>query len=218
MHWDVVAANFSYMLQGLRFTATLGITVMALALPVGAIAGLLRLRGRGLIYSVATAFVELFRDTPLIMQMFFIFFGLPALGIRLNPLLAATLAMTLFAAANAAEIVRGAIQSIPRGQLEAARSLGLSYLAGMLLVILPQAVRRMIPPMMGLFTTVIKDTSLAAIINVFELTTSARQIIERTLASLEIWLVVAALYFLVCYPVSVLSQRLERRYISEAAQ
>jgi polar amino acid transport system substrate-binding protein len=217
MRWDVVAANLPYLLQGLRFTVILGITVMALALPLGIVVGLLRLRVGGLIYRGATAFVELFRDTPLIMQIFFIFFGLPALNIRLNPLLAATLAMTFFAAANAAEIVRGAIQSIPRGQMEAARSLGFSYLQSMALVILPQAVRRMIPPMMGLFTTVIKDTSLAAIINVFELTTSARQIVERTLASFEIWIFVAGLYFLICYPISVLSQRLERRYVGEAS-
>jgi len=216
MRWDVVAANISYLLQGLRFTAILGITVMALALPLGIVVGLLRLRVGGLIYWGATAFVELFRDTPLIMQMFFIFFGLPALNIRLNPLLAATLAMTFFAGANAAEIVRGAIQSIPRGQMEAARSLGFSFLQSMALVILPQAVRRMIPPMMGLFTTVIKDTSLAAIINVFELTTAARQIIERTLASFEIWIFAAGLYFLICYPISVFSQWLERRYVGEA--
>ncbi|HEX4802465.1 MAG TPA: amino acid ABC transporter permease, partial [Myxococcaceae bacterium] len=111
----------------------------------------------------------------------------------------------------------GAIQSIPRGQMEAARSLGFSYLQSMALVILPQAVRRMIPPMMGLFTTVIKDTSLAAIINVFELTTAARQIIERTLASFEIWIFAAGLYFLICYPISVLSQWLERRYVGEAS-
>ncbi len=217
MRWDVVAANLSYLLQGLRFTSILGITVMALALPLGIIVGLLRSRVGGLIFWGATAFVELFRDTPLIMQMFFIFFGLPALNIRLNPLLAATLAMTFFAAANAAEIVRGAIQSIPRGQMEAARSLGFSYLQSMVLIILPQAVRRMIPPMMGLFTTVIKDTSLAAIINVFELTTAARQIIERTLASFEIWIFAAGLYFLICYPISVLSQRLERRYAGEGS-
>jgi polar amino acid transport system permease protein len=112
--------------------------------------------------------------------------------------------------------VRGAIQSIPRGQMEAARSLGLSYVQAMRYVIFPQAIRRMIPPMMGLFTTLIKDTSLAAIVNVFELTTAARQVVERTLASFEIWLVVAGMYFLVCYPLSVLTQRLERRLIAES--
>ncbi len=214
MHWDVVTKNFFYLAQGLQFTIVLGFTVLVLGTVLGAGLGLLRL-SRGVAYGVATAFVELFRDTPLIMQIFFIFFGLPALGIRLNALVAASLAMTFFAAANAAEIVRGAIQSIPRGQIEAAHALGLSYWQGMRAVIFPQALRRMLPPFMGLFTTLIKDTSLAAIINVFELTTAARQIVERTLASFEIWLTVAALYFVICYPLSMLTQRLERRSVAD---
>lgn len=212
MRWDVALRNLDYLLLGLRTTVALGVAVMALGTLLGLALGLLRLRRGGPAYGAATVFVEVFRDTPLIMQMFFIFFGLPALGVRLNPLLAAAASMVCFAAANAAEIVRGAIQSIPRGQTEAARALGLSGPQTMRLVIFPQAVRRMIPPMMGLFTTLVKDTSLAAIINVFELTTAARQVVERTLASFEIWLVVAALYFAVSYPVSVLSQRLERRF------
>ncbi len=216
MRWDVVARNLFYLIEGLRVTISLGVLVMLLGTVLGFAIGLLLLRRGGAASVGATAFVEVFRGTPLIMQMFFVFFGLPALGIRFNPLVAAALAMTFFAAANAAEIVRGAMQSIPRGQMEAARSLGLSHAQAIRHVIVPQASRRMIPPMMGLFTTLVKDTSLAAIINVFELTTAARQIVERTLASFEIWITVAAMYFLISYPVSRLSQRLERRYIAEA--
>lgn len=137
----------------------------ALGLLLGFGVGLLRLRRRGPAYLAATLFVEVFRDTPLIMQMFFIFFGLPAVRF----------------------------------------------------VILPQAIRRMIPPLMGLFTTLVKDTSLAAIINVFELTMAARVTIERTLASFEIWLVAGALYFLITYPLSLVSQRLEQRLVAETA-
>jgi His/Glu/Gln/Arg/opine family amino acid ABC transporter permease subunit len=216
VRWDVVATNAPYLLEGLRGTVVLGLLVMALGTALGFGVGLARL-GRGVVYACATAFVELFRDTPLIMQIFFIFFGLPALGIRLNPFVAAAAAMTFFAAANAAEIVRGAIQSIPRGQWEAACSLGLTPVQSLRWVVLPQALRRMLPPMMGLFTTLLKDTSLAAIVNVFELTTAGRRVVERTLASFEIWLVVAALYFLVCYPLSVATQRLERRLVGEGA-
>ncbi len=216
MRWDVVVSSAPYLARGFWGTVTLGLLVMALGTALGVLVGLLRL-SRGVPYALATAFVELFRDTPLLMQIFFLFFGLPALGIRLNAFVAAAVAMTFFAAANAAEIVRGAIQSIPRGQMEAARALGLSYLQSMRYVILPQATRRMIPPMMGLFTTLIKDTSLAAIVNVFELTTAARQVVERTLASFEIWLTVAGLYFFVCYPLSLLTQRLERRLVAESA-
>jgi polar amino acid transport system permease protein len=216
MHWDVVNRTFFYLAQGAQMTIILGLLTMATGTVLGAGVGLLRL-GRGLARLAATTFIEVFRDTPLIMQMFFIFFGLPALGIRLNSLVAASVAMTVFAAANAAEIMRGAIQSIPFGQTEAARALGLSARQTMGLVVVPQALRRMIPPMMGLFTTLIKDTSLAAIINVFELTTAARQIVERTLASFEIWLTVAALYFLICYPLSVLTRRIELRAVGHPA-
>ncbi len=217
MQWDVALRNFQYLTRGLQVTATLGLLVTALGLLLGFGVGLLRLRRRGPAYLAATLFVEVFRDTPLIMQMFFIFFGLPAVGIRLNSFVAATVAMSFFAAANAAEIVRGAIQSIPRGQTEAARALGLSPHQTMRFVILPQAIRRMIPPLMGLFTTLVKDTSLAAIINVFELTMAARVTIERTLASFEIWLVAGALYFLVTYPLSLVTQRLEQRLVAETA-
>lgn len=214
MGWSVVAKNLPYLLEGLRGTLVLGLLVMSLGTLLGFLVGLAKL-SRGGIRTMATAFVELFRDTPLIMQIFFILFGLPALGIRLNAFLAASVAMTFFAAANTAEIVRGAIQSLPRGQWEAARSLGLNSHQTLRWVILPQALRRTLPPLMGLFTTLLKDTSLAAIVNVFELTTAGRRVVERTLASFEIWLVVAALYFLVCYPLSVATQRLERRLVAE---
>lgn len=214
MRWTVVVANLPYLLEGLQGTVLLGLLVMVLGTVLGSAVGLARL-GRGVVYAAATAFVELFRDTPLIMQIFFIFFGLPAVGIRLNAFVAASVAMTFFAAANTAEIVRGAIQSLPRGQWEAARSLGLSSAQTLRWVILPQALRRTLPPLMGLFTTLLKDTSLAAIVNVFELTTAGRRVVERTLASFEIWLVVAALYFLLCYPLSVATQRLERRLVAE---
>lgn len=210
MHWDVPLRNFGFLVRGLQNTALLGAVVTVVGLLLGAGVGLMRLRRRGGVYMAATAFVELFRDTPLIMQMFFIFFGLPALGIRLNSLMAATAAMAVFAAANAAEIVRGAIQSIPHGQWEAARALGLNAAQGMRHVVFPQAFRRMIPPTMGLFTTLVKDTSLAAIINVFELTTASRVVVERTLASFEVWLVAGGLYFILCYPLSVLTRRMER--------
>lgn len=214
MGWSVVAKNLPYLLEGLRGTLVLGLLVMSLGTLLGFLVGLAKL-SRGGIRTMATAFVELFRDTPLIMQIFFILFGLPALGIRLNAFLAASVAMTFFAAANTAEIVRGAIQSLPRGQWEAARSLGLNSHQTLRWVILPQALRRTLPPLMGLFTTLLKDTSLATIVNVFELTTAGRRVVERTLASFEIWLVVAALYFLVCYPLSVTTQRLERRLVAE---
>jgi polar amino acid transport system permease protein len=132
----------------------------------------------------------------------------------MNTFPAAALAMSLFAAGNMAEIVRGAIDSLSTGQFDAAKSLGMNYFQMMIYVILPQALRRMIPPMMGLFTTLIKDTSLAAIIGAFELTRAGQEVIERTFHSLEIYLVVAAFYFMICYPLSYYTRKIEKRRVT----
>ena len=109
------------------------------------------------------------------------------------------------------EVVRGAIQSIPRGQAEAARSTGLSGIQTMRHVLVPQALRRMLPPFVGLCTILVKDTSLAAIIGVFELTRAAQESIERTLHPFELYLTAAAIYFCLCFPLSVMAARAERR-------
>jgi polar amino acid transport system permease protein len=193
-----------------KFTIALACLVIILGTFLGVIFGILKLSKNRLIRYPVSFIVELTRDTPIIMQMFFIFFGLPALGIRLNTFPSAALAMSFFAAGNTAEIVRGAIDSLPTGQFDAAKSLGMNYLQMMIYVIIPQALRRMLPPMMGLFTTLIKDTSLAAIIGAFELTRAGQEIIERTFRSLEIYLVVAAIYFIICYPLSYYTRKVEK--------
>jgi His/Glu/Gln/Arg/opine family amino acid ABC transporter permease subunit len=208
--FSVIAKNLPYLLSGVKFTVALAFLVIVLGTFIGVILGLMRLSKSRLVRYPAAFVIEITRDTPIIMQMFFIFFGLPALGIRLNTFPSAALAMSLFAAGNTAEIVRGAIDSLAMGQFEAAKSLGMNYLQMMVYVIIPQALRRMLPPMMGLFTTLIKDTSLAAIIGAFELTRAGQEIIERTFRSLEIYLVVAALYFIICYPLSYYTRKVEK--------
>jgi len=211
----VIVDNFPYLLSGVKFTIALACLVILIGTFLGVIFGLMQeSRSRFVRYPV-NLIVEITRDTPLIMQMFFIFFGLPALGINLNTFPSAAIAMSLFAAGNTAEIVRGAIDSLPLGQFDAAKSLGMNYVQMMIYIILPQALRRMIPPMMGLFTTLIKDTSLAAIIGAFELTRAAQEIIERTFHSLEIYLVAAALYFLICYPLSYYTRKIEQRRVAD---
>jgi len=210
---EVIAQNLPYLLSGVKFTIALACLVIVLGTILGIILGLSKLSKNLLIRYPASFVVEITRDTPILMQMFFIFFGLPALGIRLKTFPSAALAMSLFAAGNAAEIVRGAIESLPTGQFDAARSLGMNYLQTMVYVILPQALRRMIPPAMGLFTTLIKDTSLAAIIGAFELTRAGQEIIERTFHSLEIYLVIAAIYFIICYPLSYYTRKGEKQRV-----
>jgi polar amino acid transport system permease protein len=208
---SAVLQSLPYLLRGAASTLVLAAAVLVVGSGLGLVLGLLRFAPwRAAAGAVAWA-VELVRAVPLLLLLFFIFFGLPALGVRIPTLPAAVLAMSLWMAANTAEVVRGGVQSIPRGQFEAARSLGLGWAGTMRFVILPQATRRMLPPFVGLCTILVKDTSLAAIIGVFELTRAAQETIERTLRSFEIYGVAAAMYFALCFPLTRLAARLETR-------
>ena len=211
MQWGVVPASLPYLLQGIRATLLLSATVLVTGTALGALWGLLRVCPVPALQRVMMAIIEGVRSVPVLLQMFFIFFGLPALGIQMPVFLSAALAMTLWMGANLAEVVRGAVESIPHGQLEAALSSGLTHGQAMRSVIVPQALRRMLPPFVGLCTILIKDTSLAAIIGVFELTRAAQETIERTFRSFELYLVVAGMYFVICFSLTSVSRALERR-------
>ena len=207
---SVLVQSLPHLLRGAVSTLALAAAVLAVGTALGLAVGLLRvLPGRT--GTVVGGAVELVRAVPLLLLLFFIFFGLPALGVRIPTFPAAVLAMSLWMAANTAEVVRGGVQSISRGQFEAARSLGLGWASTMRFVILPQATRRMVPPFVGLCTILVKDTSLAAIIGVFELTRAAQETIERTLRSFEIYGAAAAIYFALCFPLTRLAARLETR-------
>src|SRR5947208_14775905 len=209
MSVQVVVQTLPYLLRGTLSTVAIAAAVIVVGTAGGVALGLLRFapwRGVG---AVVAWLVELVRAVPLLLLLFFIFFGLPALAIRIPTFPAAVLAMSLWVGANTAEVVRGGVQSISRGQFEAARSLGLGWASTMRFVILPQATRRMLPPFVGLCTILVKDTSLAAIIGVFELTRAAQETIERTLRSFEIYGAAAAIYFALCFPLTRLGARLE---------
>ena len=211
MNLSVVVENLPYLLRGTVSTVEISAAVILLGTLAGVLAGLLRFVPWVAARTGVAWIVEFIRAVPLLLQIFFIFFGLPAIGVKIPTFPAAVLAMSLWMMANTAEVVRGGIQSIPRGQTEAARSTGLSGIQTMRHVIFPQAIRRMLPPFVGLCTILIKDTSLAAIIGVFELTRAAQETIERTFRSFEIYLVAAAIYFCLSYPLSLLVQRAEAR-------
>jgi len=209
MDWTVIGENILYLLRGTVNTVGISAAVIVLGTCVGVLAGLLRFVPWSVIRTGTEWVVEFVRAVPLLLQIFFIFFGLPAIGVKIPTFPAAVLALSLWMMANTAEVVRGGIQSIPRGQAEAARSTGLSGPQTMRYVIFPQAIRRMLPPFVGLCTILIKDTSLAAIIGVFELTRAAQETIERTFRSFEIYLLAATIYFCLSYPLSLLAQRAE---------
>jgi His/Glu/Gln/Arg/opine family amino acid ABC transporter permease subunit len=211
VNWQGVGASLGYLLRGTGSTVELAATVLATGTALGLGLGLLRVVPVPPLQRAVAAVIEFVRAVPLLLQVFFIFFGLPAFGVEMPVFLSAVLAITLWMGVNGAEVVRGAIQSIPQGQAEAAYSTGLGYWQAMRWVVFPQALRRMLPPFVGLCTILIKDTSLAAIIGVFELTRAAQETIERTFRSFEIYLLASAIYFCLSYPLSLLAQRAEAR-------
>ncbi|MFG0213781.1 amino acid ABC transporter permease [Brevibacillus porteri] len=211
--WDVIIDALPVLAQG--SVVTLKITVISLffALLIGLLFGLMSTSRSKVLRGIATAYVDFLRGTPLLVQIFFIYFGLPpVLDIKIPETTAGILALSLNAGAYLAEIFRGGILSIDKGQMEAARSLGLTHGKAMRLVILPQAVRRMIPAFVNQFIVTLKDTSLLTVIGIRELMNSGEIIISGNFRSFEIWAVVAVFYFLMIYILSLLSRSLERRF------
>jgi polar amino acid transport system permease protein len=198
------------LLTGLWTTMWISAVASVLGLIIGLVAGLMKISKNYTVSTLAAIYVEIIRGTPLLVQIFIAYFFFGTV-FDLNRNVAGIGALALFAGAYVAEIVRAGIQSIPKGQMEAARSLGMSLPQAMMDIILPQAFKRILPPLSGQFISLIKDSSLVSVIAITDLTKSGREIITSTFATFEIWLVVAAMYLIVT---SVLSQfvfYLERR-------
>ncbi|MUG69305.1 amino acid ABC transporter permease [Paenibacillus validus] len=192
---------------------TLWIAVYSLCISTvcGIVFGIFRMSSIRGIQILTRAYVEIFRAVPVLVFMFFFFFGLPILwGIEVPGILAAVLALSFWGIAEIGEIVRGALQSLPKGQTEAGKSIGLSTYQLYRHVLLPQALRRMIPPVMNIYTRMIKSTSLAVLIGAREMIKIGQEIIERTGQSLLIYTCLFIFYFLLCYPISLWSRKLER--------
>lgn len=185
-------------------TVTLRITSLSIALGlcIGIVAGLCRVWPNAFLRALSGAYIEVIRGTPLLVQIFLVYFGLPALGINLDPFLAGVIAMGINSGAYVGEIVRGGIESIARGQMEAALSLGMTWRQAMYYVILPQAFVRILPPLGNEFIALLKDSSLVSTIAIAELTRTGQIIITRTFKSFEIWSGVALFYFLMTYAIS----------------
>jgi polar amino acid transport system permease protein len=161
-------------------------------------------------------YIEFFQGTPLIMQLFLVFFGISVLfQINLTAWEAATIALTTYTSAFLADIWRGSIDAIPKGQWEAARALGLNYFKQMKRIILPQAVKMSVPPTVGFAVQVVKGTSLASVIGFVELTRSAASISNVTFQPFLVFSIAAVIYFCLCFPLSLLSKRLERQFAFE---
>lgn len=198
--------------RGLGTTFTIALLAMALAVAIGFAAGIIRAQAPRAIDLPILVVIEFFRGIPLLVLMYLLFFALPGFGIRTSNNGAAIAALALYAGALASEIVRGALVSIPFGQSEAGAALALGRFAILRDVVLPQALRRMLPPFVALFALIVESSSLSALIDVTDLLQAARQNVERdTDIALPVYLTVLVAYFVINYPVSLLSQRLEKR-------
>lgn len=198
-------------LQGVLLTLGLAVAGLLGGVPVGLALALARLSPFGLLRLPAAIYVEAVRGTPLLVQIFFLYFILPAFGVSLPELVTAVLALALNAGAYVAEIFRAAIAAVPTGQLEAARALGMSYPLAMREVVLPQAFARAIPPLTNEGVALLKDSSLVSIMGMTELTRTGQELASRYADPVTIWLTVAALYLLLTLPLTQLAAQLERR-------
>jgi len=207
----VVALYFPLLLKGAGMTVILSLGSMVLAVTVGFGLCLARLYGGRWLARLAGLYIEVIRGTPLLIQLYLLYYGLPNIGIQLNAFVAAILGMGLNYAAYESEIYRAGLLSIPKGQEEAARSLGMTQGQSLRYVIVPQAIRTILPPSTNDFIALFKDTSLVSVITVTELTRTYNLAATTTYRFLELGLVTAALYFAMSYPLSLWSRAMERR-------
>jgi len=212
--WDfkVVVDNFPLLLRGLVVTVELWAIAFVIGLSLGFVVSLARISGRAWINTPAIAYVEVFRNTPVLVQLIWFYYAFPiVLGQQLSPFTAATLALILNTSAYCAEIFRSGIVSIARGQWEGAKAIGMTRSVTMRRIILPQVVKRMLPAFTNRGIELAKVTSLASLLAVQEIMYEGRLLSSTYYRPLEILTVVALVYFVLIYPGSYLSYRLERR-------
>jgi len=210
--FELFAESMPLLLQGLGLTLELAVVSLCIAMVLGIIAALMGLSGNPVLQAINAAFVAVIRCSPLLVQAFFIYFGVTgALGIRMSAFVAGVIALSLNAGGYLSEIFRGGIQSVDPGQVEAARSLGLSSRQTTWRIVLPQAIRICLPSVVNQWCITIKDTSIICVIGLAELTRMGQQIIARTYRSFEVWLMVFVLYFVVIYALTIFARYMERK-------
>jgi len=210
--WDVVRN----LLTGLQWTLALSLVAFIGGGVVGLLVLVLRIAKGSLPRHVARTYIELFQGTPLLMQLFLVFFGVALAGVEISPWMAAAIALTLFTSAYLAEIWRGCVEAIPQGQWEASSSLALNRLEQLRYVILPQALRIAVAPTVGFSVQVVKGTAVTSIIGFTELTKTGGMLANATFEPFMVYGLVALGYFLLCYPLSLSARYLERRLHASA--
>lgn len=216
---DFDFANTLTMLLGAaRWTLMLSVIAFAFGGAVGLLVMVMRISPIRPLRWISRLYIEFFQGTPLLVQLFLIFFGLPILiGYNISPLFSAGIALTIYTSAFLADIWRGCVESISRGQWEGSAALGLSFLQQLWHVILPQAIKISIPPSIGFLVQVVKNTSLTAIIGYVELTRQGQILNNVTFRPFTIFLMVGAIYFVICFPLSRYSKVLESKLAARQA-
>jgi polar amino acid transport system permease protein len=205
------ANHLVYLIEAAKWTLLLSLIAFAGGTIVGLALALMRVSKIAVLRALASGYIQLIQGTPLLIVLFLSYFGLGILGYKLVPLVAAGLSLTLYAAAFLGEIWRGCIEAVPRTQWEASDCLGLNRFQQYAYVILPQSLRLAIPPTVGFMVQIVKNTSLASVIGFVELSRAGQIVNNSTFEPFVIFSIVAAIYFALCYPLSIVARTLERR-------
>lgn len=206
------AVNLKFLLQGLWVTVEISIISVIFSMIFGSILGIIRYSKFPYLSKIVGLIIDIIRNLPLLLIIFFVYFGLPAFGFKPDTIPAAILAMTVFESMMIAEIIRSGIQAVDIGQMEASRAMGMHYGQAMWHIVLPQAYKKMIPALVSQLISLIKDTSLATIIVVPELMQHAQVIYGQNANYIvPMYLALAILYFIVCYALSLISKVIDRR-------
>ncbi|MDJ0354618.1 amino acid ABC transporter permease [Paenarthrobacter sp. PH39-S1] len=215
VNWDLVWSSLGPLIGGaIKGTIPLTLASFVLGLILALIVALMRLSRNVVLAAVARFYVSVIRGTPLLVQLFVIFYGLPTIGVKLDPWPSAIIAFSLNVGGYAAEVIRAAILSVPKGQWEAGHTIGMSRGQALVRIILPQAARVSVPPLSNTFISLVKDTSLASLILVTELFRQAQQVAAFSQEFMALYLEAAAVYWVICLVLSsgqsLLEKRLER--------
>jgi polar amino acid transport system permease protein len=212
MRWSVVTDSWQVLLQGLWITLALSAITIVAGTALGLLVGVARTGAPAPVRWLARLYVEVFRGTPLLIQLLFVFFGASSLGFEwTSTLAAAATSLLLYEGAYISEIFRAGIEAVPHAQREAAHVLGLSRTTTFVRVVLPQAMRISRAPLVGQYIGLVKDTSLATVVGLAELMRQGQAIVDRTAQPMVVYLVVAAIYFVICYPMSLFVRHMERK-------
>ena len=209
--FSAVIEALPFLWRGLLITIAVSAMVVVASLSCGVVLGVLRVYGPPAVQPLIQAFSDVVRGIPVLVLIFFVFYGLPALGINLDNFASAVVALSLFSTAQVTELARGALQSIHHGQGEAAKAIGLDFAQRMRYVLVPQAASRFLPAWVNSVTDAVKGSALVSLIGVVDLMLAIQQVIGRTYQALPLYLLAAAVYFAINYGLSLLSRYLEKR-------